>query len=170
MPMQNALITPMITAARKAPGMLPMPPTTTTTNTSDKYRQIHGQHRRLARDLDCAAEAGEKRAEREHAGEQPRLVHAQGAGHLAVLGSGAHQRAPARAREQQPQQDQHHRTEHDQEQVVLRKLPSRDFDRASQTRRARSEQILRPQAHKAKSRTIRTRAKVASSCSSSGAW
>ena len=106
-------------------------------------RQVDLEVRRLARDGERAAEAGERRAEREHAGEQPALVHAERAGHLAVLGRGAHQDAPARPRQQQVQRDEDHRPERDQEQVVLRETPAGDVDRAGQAGRARPEQVLR---------------------------
>ena len=105
--------------------------------------KVHGQHRRLARNLDRAAEAGEKGTEREYAGEQPCLVYAQRAGHFAVFGRRAHQRAPTRAREQQPQEAQHHRAERDQEQVVLRKQVAGDGHCAAHVRRARAEQVVR---------------------------
>ncbi|MCY1527882.1 hypothetical protein D9M68_629680 [compost metagenome] len=89
------------------------------------------------------AQAGEQCAEREHRGEEPRLVDAECADHLAVLRGGAHQRAEARAREQQPDKAEHQRADDDQEQVVGRKLAAEDFDRALEARRARAEQFVR---------------------------
>ena len=57
---------------------------------------------RLARDLQRAAQPGQHGADEEHRGEELGLVDAERAHHLAVLGGRAHQRAPARAVEQQP--------------------------------------------------------------------
>ena len=107
-----------------------MPPTTTTTKASPMVA-VQIQRGRLARQLQRAAQPGQqKRAEREHAGEQPGLVDAERADHLAVLRGGAHQRAPQRrAREQQPQRGQHHRADDDQEQVVAGNAPAEDVDR-----------------------------------------
>ena len=72
-------------------------------------RQVHEEVGGLARDLHRAAQAREERPEREHAGEQPFLVHAQRAGHFAILGRGAHQRAPARLPEDHPENGKHQR-------------------------------------------------------------
>jgi len=105
--------------------------------------QVHLQRGGFARQLQRAAQAREQRAEREHGGEEPGLVDAERADHLAVLRGGAHQRAEARAREQQPHEAEHQRADDDQEQVVGRKLAPEDFDRALQARRARAEQFVR---------------------------
>ena len=105
--------------------------------------QIGGEIGRLARDLQRAAEAGERRAEREHGGEQHRLIDAERADHLAVLRRGADQPAEARARQREMQRQQHQRADDDQEQIVARQPAAEDFDRAAQARRARPEQILR---------------------------
>ena len=56
----------------------------------------------LARDLQRAAQAGQHGAGEEHRGEELGLIDAERAHHLAVLGGRPHQRAPARAGEQQP--------------------------------------------------------------------
>jgi hypothetical protein len=105
--------------------------------------EVHRERGRFARQLQRAAQAREHGAEREHRGEEPGLVHAERADHLAVLRGGAHQRAPARAREQQPHQAEHDRADHDQEQVVGRELAAQDLDRARQARRTRAEQFVR---------------------------
>ncbi len=97
----------------------------------------------LARHLQCAAQSGEQRAEREHAGKQPRLVHAERTHHLAILRGRAHQRAPARPAQQPPHHPKHQRTDEDERQVVLGKLLAEDVDRAAQPCRARTEQVLR---------------------------
>ena len=102
--MPKAFSSDTSTAATKAPMMLPSPPITTTTNTSTMMRRSMRVMHRVARDLQRAAERGEKDAEREHAGEQPFLIDAERRHHVAVLRRGAHQHAPARALEQQPQQ------------------------------------------------------------------
>jgi hypothetical protein len=88
--------------------------------------------------------AGEQRAECEHCSEQPRLVDAQRADHLAVLRGRADQRAPARARQQQPQEAEHRGSDHDQQQVVAGELPPEDLHRAREPRRARAEHVFRP--------------------------
>jgi hypothetical protein len=95
-----------------------MPPTTTTTNASPMVVGIQREVRRLARQLQGAPQAGQHRAQGEYRGEEPGLVDAQRADHLAVLGGGTDQRAPAAAVQQQPQQAQHHRADGDQQQVV----------------------------------------------------
>ena len=104
--------------------------------------QIQVERGRLTRQLQRAAQAGQHGAQCKHAGEQPGLVDAQRAHHLAVLGGGAHQRAPARAGEQQPQQTQHHRAHHDQQQVIGGKAPAQDVHAALQPRRTRAQQIF----------------------------
>ena len=141
--MQNALATPIRMAARNAPPRLPRPPTTVTTKASamtDRSRSRLAGSRGI-----CSAppSPASTRADEEHRGEQPGLVDAQRADHLAVLGRRAHQRAPARAREQQPEQAEHHRADHDQQQVVDRDALAQDLDRAGEARRTRADQILR---------------------------
>jgi hypothetical protein len=101
--MPKAFSTETRIAARKAPATEPRPPMTTTTKDVDDDAQVHLMVHGLARQLQRAAERGEKDAERKDAGEQPFLIDAEGRDHLAVLGRGAHQHAPARAVEQQPQ-------------------------------------------------------------------
>ena len=64
--MQNALISPISSAARKAPGIEPRPPTTTTTNASEISDEVDVEAGGLARNRERAAQAGEQRAEREH--------------------------------------------------------------------------------------------------------
>ncbi len=104
---------------------------------------VHG----IARNLQRAAEGGEKYAERENAGEQPFLIDAERCHHVAVLRRGANQHAPARALEHQPQQSQHHRTERDQEQIIRGNVLAEEVDRALESRRAAAEQILRSPDH-----------------------
>ncbi len=70
----------------------------------DQDRQVHLQVDGLARDLQCAGQPGEPGAERKHRREQQAFVDAERTGHLAVLRRRAHDRAPARAMEQPPQQ------------------------------------------------------------------
>ena len=103
-----------------------MPPTTTTTNASPMVVQVELQ-RAPARAAACSAppspasSAPSANTPVNSAG----LVDAERADHLAVLRGGAHQRAPARAREQQPDQAEHHRADDDQEQVVGGKAAAR---------------------------------------------
>ena len=104
--------------------------------------EVEEELRRLARNLQRAAEAGEQRPEREHAGEEPFLVHAERADHLAVLGGRPDQRAPAGAVEEEPERAEHERPDRDQEEVVLRERDAEDVDRAAEARRPRPEQVL----------------------------
>ena len=104
--------------------------------------EVEEELRRLARNLQRAAEPGEEPAEREHAGEEPLLVHAERADHLAILGRRADQRAPPGAVEEEPERPEHQRPDRDQEEVVLRERDAEDLDRAAQARRSRPEQIL----------------------------
>ena len=107
-------------------------------------QQVEVERGRLARQLQRAAQAREHRAEREHTGEQPGLVHAERTDHLAILRRRAHQHAPAGALEQQPQRAQHQRASDDQQQIVAGKAPAQDVDRTGQPRRTGSQQILGP--------------------------
>ena len=106
-------------------------------------QQVEVERGRLTRQLQRAAQAGQQRTQRKHAGKQPRLVDAQRADHLTVLRGGAHQRAPAGAGEQQPQGAQHHRADDDQQQVVAGEPPAQDVHRPAQARCTGAEQILR---------------------------
>ena len=104
---------------------------------------MHG----IARDLQRAAERGEKDAECEHAGEQPFLIDTECGHHVAVLRRRAHQNAPAGALEQQPENAEHDRAERDQEQIIARDVLAEEIDRAPETRRATAEQIARAPDH-----------------------
>ena len=108
----------------------------------DDDAQIHRVMHGIARDLERAAERGEEDAEREHAGEQPFLIDAERRDHVAVLRRRAHQHAPARALEQQPENAEHDRAEHDQEQIIARDVLAEEIDRALEARRAAAEQIV----------------------------
>ena len=99
---------------------------------------MHG----IARDLERAAERGEEDAEREHAREQPFLIDAERRDHVAVLRRRAHQHAPARALEQQPENAEHDRAEHDQEQIVARDVLAEEIDRALEAGRAAADEIV----------------------------
>ena len=98
---------------------------------------------RITRNLQRAAERGEENAEREHAGKQPFLVDAERGDHVAVLRRRAHQHAPAGAVKQQPQRAEHHRAEHDQQDIVGRHRLAEQVERAAQAGRATPEQIVR---------------------------
>ena len=139
----KAVSSPISSAARNAPSTLPMPPTTTTTKASAMILQVHVVGDRVARQLERAAERGQAGAEREHRGEQPGLVDAERADHLAVLGRGAHQDAPAGAPEQPGERAEHGRAEGDQHQLVLRETLAEDRDRAGEARRPRPDLVLR---------------------------
>ena len=105
--------------------------------------QVHA----LPRQLQRAAQTREQAAEEEHAGEHHALVDAERADHLAVLGRGADQRAPAGAVEQQPQQAEHHRADADQEQLIEREAQPEDVGAAAQPGRAWAQQVLRAPGH-----------------------
>ena len=104
--------------------------------------EVHRQVGGLARELQRAAKAGEERAAGEHRGEQQRLIDAERADHLAVLGGGADEASEAGLGLQQVEQEEDERTGEEQEQVVGRKAAVEDLDRAAQARRARAEQVL----------------------------
>ena len=104
--------------------------------------QIGGKVCRLARNLQRAAKAGERRADREHRSEQKRLIDAERAHHFAILRSGAHKSAETRAGKREMQRQQHQWAHHDQEHIVCRQSPAQHLDRAAQARRARAEQIF----------------------------
>ncbi len=106
--------------------------------------QVHVVGDRVARQLERAAQGSEAGAEREHRGEQPGLVDAERADHLAVLGRGAHQDAPAGVPEQRVERAQHQRPERDQHQLVLGKALAEDRDPAVEAGGARPDQVLGP--------------------------
>ena len=143
--MPKACSWPMMSAARNAPGTLPMPPTTVTTKALGDDRQVHARIGRDARDLERAAEAGEEGAEKQRAGEQQRLVDAERRHHLAVLRRRAHQHAEAGPAQEQPDEAEHDGAGGDQHELVGRKAPAEDLDRRAQARRAGSENVLRPE-------------------------
>ena len=93
--------------------------------------EIGAEIGRLARHLQRAAEAGERGAEREHGGEQQRLIDAERADHLAVLRRRAHQPAETRARQRNMQRDQRQRRDGGEEQVVARQMAAENFDGAA---------------------------------------
>ncbi len=128
----------------KAPGSEPMPPITTTTKTSTRMLKSISRFGAAAWAV-CSAppSAGERAAEKEDAGEQPVLVDAERAHHLAILRS---RRAPARpsgcggtAATAQPARTGPSAIEHE---VVVRHALAQDPHRAAQARRARAQQIL----------------------------
>jgi hypothetical protein len=67
------------------------------------------------------------------------------------------------------QKNQDQRPQHDQQQSRIAERAAGDFHRAGKAGRARPEQVHGPQAQSAKSLISSSSAKVASSCSSSGA-
>ncbi len=101
---------------------------------------MHG----IAWDLERTAESGEENADRKHAREQPFLIDAQRRDHVAVLRRCAHQHAPARALEQEPENAEHDRSEHDQEQIIARDVLAEEVDRPLEARRTAPDQIVRP--------------------------
>ena len=95
-----------------------------------------------ARDLERAAEAGEKGAEKQRAGEQHRLVDAERRHHVAILRRGAHQNAEPGPAQEKPDEPEHDRPGGDQHELIGRKAPSENFHRRAQAGRAGSENIL----------------------------
>ena len=108
-------------------------------------RQVHARIGRDARDLERAAEAGEKGAEKQRAGEQHRLVDAERRHHVAILRRRPHQNAEAGPAQEKPDEAEHDGAGGDQHELVGRKAPSEDFHRRAQARRAGSENVLRPE-------------------------
>ena len=105
-------------------------------------REIELEVGGFARDLQRPAQPRQHGAHEEHRGEELGLVDAQRPHHLAILGGRPHQRPPARAGEQQPQDAQHDRADGDQQQVVGRDALAQEFDGHPETRCARPDQIL----------------------------
>ncbi len=91
--------------------------------------QIGGEVGGFARHLQRATEAGERRAEREHAREQHRLVDAKRTHHFPVLRRRTYQPPEAGARKRKMQHQQDQRTDHDQEQVIAGQLAAEHLDR-----------------------------------------
>ena len=71
------------------------------------------------------------------------MVDAERRHHLAVLSRGAHQHAPGRAVENEPDERENERSEHDPQEVVSRKGVAEQVHRALEARRARTEQLAR---------------------------
>ena len=136
----------------------------------DDDAQVQRVMHRVARNLQRAAERCEKHTEREHAGEQPFLIDAERRHHVAVLRRRAHQYAPARTLEQQPEHAEHDRAERDQEEIIARNVLAEEIDGALEIP-ARGGRADRPgpQISTTISCTIRVRPKVASNWNSSGA-
>ena len=123
-------------------------------------RVVHG----VARNLQRAAKRGKKNAEREYAGEQPFLIDAECSHHVAVLGRGADQHAPAGALEQQPQDSSTTGLSTNQEQVVGRNiLAEKNPPRREIPGRGGRSRSSGPQISTTRSSTIKVRPKVASS-------
>ena len=78
--MQSALVTPMMIAATKAPGIEPRPPSTVTTNASAITERSMPRFAGSRGSVSAPARPGEECAEREHRGEKLRLVDAERAG------------------------------------------------------------------------------------------
>ena len=104
--------------------------------------EVHEEVGASLRELGGAAEAREHRAEKEGAGEEPRLVHAERADHLPVLGRSPDQGAPAGAVKQQPQGAQHEEAERDEGKVVLRQPGAEQVHRPLEPRGRGAEQVL----------------------------
>ncbi len=99
---------------------------------------MHG----VAGNLQRTAECRQKHADREHAGEQPFLIDAEGCDHVAVLRRRAHQNAPPRALKQQPQQAENDGAEADQKQIVGRNVLAEKIHCAAKSWRAPADEIV----------------------------
>jgi hypothetical protein len=100
--------------------------------------EVHARGRGRLRDLQGAAEPGQKGAEKERAGEEERLVDAERADHVAVLRRGAHENTEARAPQDQPEDTEHHRASGDQDELIGREAMAEDFHGRAQAGRARA--------------------------------
>ncbi len=109
-----------------------------------QHREVEREIGRLARHLQRAAEARYAGAEREHGGEQQRLVDAERRHHLAILSRCADQPAEAGAGEHQIEAEEHRRPGQGEEDVVFRQPPPEQLDRSGQPRRAGTQNVLRP--------------------------
>ena len=96
----------------------------------------------LPRNLQCAAQTGQHRAEREHAGEQPCFTHTECSHHLAILCGRANQHAKTGPFQQQPQRQQHRRADHHQQQVIDRQPGAQKIVGTLEPRGLRPEQVL----------------------------
>ena len=70
------------------------------------------------------------------------MIHTQRLGHLPIFRRGTHQNTPARSLQQEPEESEHQRPEHDQQDIVLRQSAAGDGNGAFEARRAWPEQIL----------------------------
>ena len=141
--MHNALTSAIMTAARNAPPIEPMPPTTTTTKASAITV-------RSSRDWPARARpAARRRGRRGRSRARTPTVNSMAwltpsAPTISRSWVAARISRPKRVlRQQQVQQQQYDRADGDQEQVVAREAAAEDLDRAAQAGRARAEQVLR---------------------------
>ena len=141
--MPKALSSETMIAARKVPEHAAETADHDDDQSLGDHLHVHRVVGGLARQFKRAAEAREKDAEREDAGEEPFLVDAERRHHLAILSRGAHQHAPGRAVEDEPDERENERSERDQQQVVSREGVAEEVDRALEAGRARAEQLAR---------------------------
>ena len=151
-------------------GIEPRPPTTTTTKASDTTARSISRFAGSRGMASAPPSPASAAPSANTAGEQPALVDAERAGHFPVLGRGAHEYSPARlastanaARRTPPGPSAiRNRSYSGKRRPAMSTAPVRPGARGP----SRSSG---PQAQSAKSLITRTSAKVASSCSSSGA-
>ena len=168
--MPKALSTPMSTEASSAPHTEPIPPITTTTNASTITVVSITVVSATRGHLERAGEPGQKRAQDEHAGEEPRLVDAERRDHLAVLRGGADQHTPARPVEDEPEQRRDERAEDEHREVVGRARAGPTTRTEPRSPGASGPVLLSaPQTKRTASATTSTSAKVSRSWYSSGA-
>ena len=136
------------------------------------HDQVEREIGRLARHLQRAADAGERRRRSANTTVNSSAWLTPSAPTISRSCVAARISRPKRVlRQHQMQQQKDGRADDDQEEVVAREVAAEDLDRAAQSRRARPEQVFRsPQVHSVASLMTSTSAKVASSWNSSGAW
>ena len=105
---------------------------------------IHHRGERLARDLERSRHAGQPRSDDEHAGEEPGLVDAQRARHLAIGGRGADQDPPPGVVQDPPQTQGHRRSERQDGKIVGGNELAQHENRPVQAGRLEAHPMLRP--------------------------
>ena len=104
--------------------------------------EIHHQISATFWQLQRPAQTGQRRAQRKNARKQPRLVYAQGAHHLAVLGGGAHQNAQPGFGDQIPKAQRHKGGDNQQGDVIFGNRLAQNKHHAAQPRGTRAQQVF----------------------------
>ncbi len=142
-PMQSARVSPISSAARKAPGIEPRPPTTVTTNAS---AMIARSMPRLAGSCgSCSAPASPARnAPSANTAVNSARSLMPSAPAMTRFSVAARTSIPKRVLLDEPREaEQHERPDADEEEIVGRHRAPEHVDRAGEARRARTQQISR---------------------------